>query len=139
MRLIRIAGVAAVMVVATAGVALAQLPGEPKPPAAYDAVADMQYTFARGAPNDVVREAQRVLTDLGYYTGPLDGIMGPEVRRAVWNFQKAQKFLLSGSLDPRTVAALGVGPIEVASPPESFSYASPGGERPTQVYDVQAP
>jgi hypothetical protein len=140
MRLIRIAGVTAVIVSATVGVAFAQFPGEPRPPAAFDAVADMQYTFARGAPNDLVREAQRVLTDLGYYAGPLDGILGPDVRRAVWNFQKAQTLVVSGSLDPRTMTALGVGTIEVASPPDSsYAAASPGSEQPSPMYDVQAP
>jgi peptidoglycan hydrolase-like protein with peptidoglycan-binding domain len=139
MRFIGIAGMAAVMVVALAGVASAQFPGEPKAPAAYDAVADMRYTFARGAPNDTVRAAQRALADLGYYRGSLDGIVGPELRRAVWEYQKAHEFPVTGSLDPQTVTALGVGPTEVAETPESFAAASPGGEPPSPVQDMQAP
>lgn len=102
---------------ATTSIAYAEIPGRPKAPLSYDAVADMNYHFARGAPNATVREAQRVLRELGYYAGPVDGIVGPEDRTAVRKFQGAKGLHLSGNLDPGTVAALGLATGE--------GYASP--------------
>ena len=75
-----------VMLLASAGPALAQLPGEPRPPFQYDATGDAKYNFQRGAPDERVRDAQRVLQERGFYHGPLDGLMTPEMRRSVWNF-----------------------------------------------------
>ena len=109
----------------TAGAAFAQLPGEPKPPLAYDTIADMWYHFQRGAPDEIVREAHRVLRDSGYYAGPLDGIMGPEERRAIWNFQRARKLPPTGRLDRQTVAELGVAPAATAAQAESSPSALP--------------
>jgi peptidoglycan hydrolase-like protein with peptidoglycan-binding domain len=125
------------MVVMLASPVFAQFPGEPKAPPSYDPVADMTYNFARGAPNEIVREAQRVLRDLGYYTDEIDGIMGPEVKTAIWNFQKATGLTRSASLDRPTMVALGLTGAEAA-------YASPpslGAETtsPRHLDDIEAP
>jgi peptidoglycan hydrolase-like protein with peptidoglycan-binding domain len=131
MKRIKIAGLAAMLVWLPA-LAFAQLPGEPKAPPAYDPTGDAQYRFKLGSPDERVRDAQRVLQDKGYYRGPVDGLMTPEMRRAVWNFQKAEGFRLSGRLDPQTMAALGLGSPgapprdDTASSPETQPSASPG-------------
>jgi peptidoglycan hydrolase-like protein with peptidoglycan-binding domain len=96
----------AAVVTAFSSPVLAQLPGEPKAPPSYDVTGDAIYRFKRGAPDETVREAQRRLRDQGYYQGPLDGLMTPEMRRAVWNFQKSEDLRPSGRLDPATMAAL---------------------------------
>jgi peptidoglycan hydrolase-like protein with peptidoglycan-binding domain len=131
-------GLAAVLTVSLVGVGFAQRPGGPKPPASYDAVGEMRYNAARGAPDAIVREAQRVLSEQGYYQGPLDGIRGPETRRAIWDFQKAKGLRVSGSLDSRTLEALDLTTPATgsASPPSSFESA-PG--RAPSLDEFQAP
>src|SRR5207247_1834069 len=47
--------------------ALAQLPGETRPPRSYDPVGDMQYSAQHWAPNEKVREIQQALREQGYY------------------------------------------------------------------------
>jgi peptidoglycan hydrolase-like protein with peptidoglycan-binding domain len=96
----------AAVVMALPSPVLAQLPGEPKAPPSYDVTGDAIHRFKRGAPDETVREAQRRLRDQGYYQGPVDGLMTPQMRRAVWNFQASQDLRRSGSLDPATMAAL---------------------------------
>ena len=93
------------------GVAVAQYPGEPEMPRGWreDPVADMRGHFERGSPNGTVRRAQDRLRELGHYSGPTShGVLGPDEKRAVWNFQKANGLRVSGSLDPATVEALGL-------------------------------
>ncbi len=134
------------VLMASPGVALAQLPGEPKPPLQYDPVADMRYTFERGAPNETVRAAQQVLRDKGYYRSAVDGVLGPEVRAAISTFQKAQGLKRTASLDRPTVAALGLGIGGTASTMESSPSASPSfapaparSRSAPQLIDAQAP
>ncbi len=110
------------------GTAFAQVPGEPKPPGPYDATGDAKYRFERWTPDERVRDAQRVLQDKGYYRGPLDGLMTPEMRRAVWNFQKAQGIRPSGRLEAETMAGLGLtstGTAGAVSSPETPPSALP--------------
>jgi peptidoglycan hydrolase-like protein with peptidoglycan-binding domain len=56
--------------------------------------------------NDDVRWAQVELRYSGFYQGSLDGIVGPETRRALGRFQKANGLGPSGSLDTQTWEAL---------------------------------
>lgn len=114
------------LVMTAPGVVSAQLSGEPKRPLQYDPVGDMRYTFERGAPNETVRAAQQALREKGYYRGAVDGIQGPEVRAAIWNFQKTHALKRSGSLDRPTVGALGLAISSgTASTTESSPSASP--------------
>ena len=103
----------------------AQYPGEPSMPFGWkeDPVAYMRGTFERGAPHETVRQAQQILHDRGEYAGPIDGLLGPESRSAIWKFQKAHGLRLSGSLDRATVSALGLA--------QGGAYASPGASGPT--------
>ena len=126
------------MLIGSAAPALAQLPGEPARPFQYDATGDAKYTFQRGAADARVREAQRVLQERGFYRGPLDGLMTPEMRRAVWNFQKAQGYRLSGRLEPETMGALGLTPTgatakDAPSSSESEPSALPGSLAPRRA------
>jgi peptidoglycan hydrolase-like protein with peptidoglycan-binding domain len=109
---------------AVAQLAFAQLPGEAKPARQYDPVGDMQYDFQRWAPNEKVREAQQALRDQGYYKGQLDGVLNPEFRRAIWNFQRAKGLPRTASLDSATMAAL-ESPATGAASPGTTSPGSP--------------
>lgn len=133
------------LVMAAPGVVSAQLSGEPKRPLQYDPVADMRYTFERGAPTETVRVAQQALREKGYYRGAVDGILGPEVRAAIWNFQKTHALKRSGSLDRPTVSAPG---LEISgtvlttesSPGASPSFAVPAISRSApDRNEIQAP
>lgn len=117
--------------------ALAQFPGEPKTQysSSYDPVGEMRRHWERGAPNEIVRDAQRVLRDAGYYAGEIDGIMGPDVKAAIWKFQKAKGLAISGSLDRLTLAELGFATGAYASPPSSGF----GGARARDMNEMQAP
>lgn len=53
-----------------------------------------------------VRDAQRVLQRLGYYTGAIDGSAGPATRSALMQFQRANGLVASGELNEATLAAL---------------------------------
>jgi hypothetical protein len=56
----------------------------------------------------VVEAAQTELTQLGYYTGPIDGMFGPTTRDAVANYQIAKQLNVTGSLSPDTRQSLGL-------------------------------
>jgi peptidoglycan hydrolase-like protein with peptidoglycan-binding domain len=113
------------LVSTTAGVAAAQHPGDHVMPRGWkdDPVGYMKGMFDRGATNETVRQAQQALHDLGYYDGPIDGVMGPAERSAVWKFQQEHGIRVSGSLDPATVSALGLS--------DGGGYASPASSGPT--------
>ncbi len=48
------------------------------------------------------------LRDYGYYWGPIDGIIGPESRRAIWRFQADYGLRPTGSINRSTLARLGL-------------------------------
>ncbi len=115
----------------------AQLPGETRPPRSYDPVGDMQYNAQHWKPSEKVREIQQALRDQGYYNGNLDGVMTPEFRRAIRDFQRAKGLPRTARLDAATIAALDLPATGAASPgsPSSFG-AAPG---PSRSSEVQAP
>jgi putative peptidoglycan binding protein len=55
-----------------------------------------------------IRELQQVLVDRGFYRGQVNGVFGPELREALIGFQRNQGFETTGSIDTRTVSALGL-------------------------------
>ena len=58
--------------------------------------------------SQVVRQAQKTLSDRGFRTGGIDGRMGPQTQAALVNFQRAEKLPPTGKLDRQTLAALGI-------------------------------
>ena len=56
--------------------------------------------------SDEVREIQRRLKELGYYSGPADGDFGPATEKAVISFQKANKLNADGKVGEKTLAML---------------------------------
>lgn len=52
------------------------------------------------------REMQKALKAAGYYTGPIDGKIGPKTRAAIEAFQTAKGLKVDGKVGPRTWAEL---------------------------------
>jgi peptidoglycan hydrolase-like protein with peptidoglycan-binding domain len=59
-----------------------------------------------GAVNPRVKEAQKVLSDLHFYVGAIDGAMGDKTRVALRSFQEDKGLPATGWVDPKTLAEL---------------------------------
>ncbi|MBX9742817.1 MAG: peptidoglycan-binding protein [Chthoniobacterales bacterium] len=55
-----------------------------------------------------ITSTQQILTNLGFYHGPIDGSMGSETSAAIRRFQLANHLLPTGTLTPATAEALGL-------------------------------
>lgn len=56
-----------------------------------------------------IKKLQEALRDKGYYTGHIDGLMGPQTRTAIRQYQKSENLAATGRLDAQTAGRLGVG------------------------------
>lgn len=65
--------------------------------------------------NTIVKELQTTLATLDYYTGPIDGVYGPETTQAVEAFQKDAGIAVDGKYGPETHAALEKAYIEIGN------------------------
>jgi localization factor PodJL len=61
-------------------------------------------TAASASPDLVT--AQRVLTQLGYYQGPMDGTASPAIHLALGAYQRDQRLPITGAPDPTTLGKL---------------------------------
>ncbi len=68
----------------------------------------VSYGYQGGYENSLLVSAQARLARLGYYRGYVDGQFGPQTSRAVRNFQIDNGLPVTGRLDGRTLASLGV-------------------------------
>ena len=59
-------------------------------------------TIRAGDQSPDVEEVQRILTEGGYYTGPIDGVYGPETESAVRAYQTAHGLEVDGVVGPHT-------------------------------------
>ncbi len=62
-----------------------------------------------GSNSDEVRQVQRALANLGYYSGPVDGVFGAKTKTAVEQFQKSKGLTVDGVVGSATLKALGIG------------------------------
>ena len=60
-----------------------------------------------------IKKVQETLRDKGYYTGPVDGVMGHQTRAAIRQYQQSENLPVTGHLDGDTAGKLGVGPESV--------------------------
>jgi len=60
-----------------------------------------------GVDRSQVKQAQQALQSQGLYQGKVDGVLGPETKQALKEFQQKNGLKQTGSLDQRTLAALG--------------------------------
>ncbi len=84
-------------------------------PGYYDSGADQneEYYGQNGygdAADSTVAAAQQRLAREGYYRGQIDGVIGPETRRAVARYQSSRGLRVTGSLTTDTLEALGLRP-----------------------------
>ena len=61
-----------------------------------------------GYGNTVV-EVQSRLARAGYYHGPIDGIMGPQTRRAIRSYERDHNMRAYGVIDRQLLATMGLG------------------------------
>src|ERR1017187_7973121 len=57
-----------------------------------------------------IKKVQETLRGKGYYGGKVDGVFGLRTRASIRVYQKAQSLPITGQVDTRTAAALGVRP-----------------------------
>ncbi len=62
--------------------------------------------WAQFIAKDDIRWAQLKLHMIGLYDGSLDGVVGPETKRAILGFQKSNSLERTGRLDQQTADAL---------------------------------
>jgi len=74
---------------------------------------------------DFSKRVQERLTALGFYTGPINGDIGPYSQAALAQFQLSLPIPASGALDDQTVAALGLERSVQASAGASADASSP--------------
>jgi peptidoglycan hydrolase-like protein with peptidoglycan-binding domain len=55
-----------------------------------------------------IRKVQETLNARGYKAGPPNGVLGDSTRTALRAFQKSENLQVTGRLNPRTLAALGI-------------------------------
>ena len=67
------------------------------------------YALSRlGSTGSEVKKIQKVLKNLGYYTGSVDGIYGSKTKKAVTSFQKDCGLTADGVCGPKTLLYLGL-------------------------------
>ncbi|MDE4121835.1 His-Xaa-Ser repeat protein HxsA [Pseudophaeobacter sp. 1A16562] len=57
---------------------------------------------------DIVKRVQTALYTYGYYTGPIDGIVGTGTRSAISKFQKDWSLRITGTITPEVLDALNI-------------------------------
>jgi His-Xaa-Ser repeat protein HxsA len=58
--------------------------------------------------NSIVRRVQLGLLAYGYYDGPINGVVGPQMRKALKQFQTAFHMSATGTITPEVLDALKV-------------------------------
>lgn len=66
------------------------------------------YGYNNLAPGQVLENVQLALRDLGYYRGPIDGLIGPETRSALAAYQQDQGLVVTSAVDEPTLVTLGL-------------------------------
>src|SRR5215467_14344858 len=66
------------------------------------------YTYGNLLPDQVIINVQRVLQQLGYYSGGLNGSLGVDTRRALTAYQQDYGLDATGVVDEATVRSLGL-------------------------------
>jgi Putative peptidoglycan binding domain len=78
---------------------------DPYYPGAYDY--DYSYdNYSARDYSDVILAVQRALVQLGYYHGPVDGVIGPQTEKAIRWFQSVDRLPVTGEIDSATLRAL---------------------------------
>ncbi len=65
---------------------------------------------------EVIRIIQGRLGQLGFYSGAVDGIWGPNMQTAIERFQQGRALQATGQLNPATITAMGLDPNNLLAP-----------------------
>ena len=78
--------------------------------------------IAQALTKSETKTVQTKLKRWGYYTGSIDGIFGPQTKKAVRYFQSRNGLAVDGIVGPKTAAALGMklSSASSSSPPEAI-------------------
>jgi peptidoglycan hydrolase-like protein with peptidoglycan-binding domain len=106
-------------------------PSMANPQASMQQPAGADNFWSRRISQDDVRQTQQQLKAVGLYNGPVDGLVGPEMQRALARYQQQNRLRQTGTLDEQTVARLNTntGPAVGANTP-SAGTAPPAGMTP---------
>jgi hypothetical protein len=66
------------------------------------------YAYNNLPPNQVIANVQSTLQAQGYYQGQADGLLGPETRAALANYQQAHGLYTTEAIDKPTLESLGM-------------------------------
>jgi len=66
------------------------------------------YGYNGMAPNQVIVDVQSQLENDGYYSGPVDGVLGPNTRAAIASFQADHGLAITSAIDEPTLDSLGI-------------------------------
>lgn len=75
------------------------------PPTAAPQIAERQIVVPQGKQSRD-KDIQRALKNAGYYTGAIDGKIGPRTKAAIEEFQRKNELTADGKVGPKTWAAL---------------------------------
>jgi hypothetical protein len=67
------------------------------------------YAYNDLPPDQVVANVQSSLQEQGYYTGEIDGLLGPLTRAALAAYQRDHGLYMTAAIDQPTLASLGLG------------------------------
>lgn len=92
----------------------------------------------------VVEQAQQLLRELGLYDGTVDGLTGPQTRKAVETYQKLMGLEPTGVIDQQLIDALkpqqnaSTAPDDVDLEPVSSNKPAPASQTKVNIEKVQA-
>lgn len=95
----------------------------------------------------VVKQVQGILRDLNFYTGAVDGLQGPNTRKAIETYQHKVGLAASGEIDDRLLEQLGATPTTGALTPQPaprqeagnvVTPAAPTGGGNARIVKIQA-
>lgn len=66
------------------------------------------YGYNQLAPDRVIGDVQTQLQQDGYYSGPIDGVLGPQTRAAIAAFQADHGLAITSAVDEPTLATMGL-------------------------------
>jgi len=66
------------------------------------------YCYNDLPPDEIITNVQIQLYDEGYYDGPIDGILGPDTRAAIADYQADHGLAVTAAIDQPTVETLGL-------------------------------
>lgn len=82
----------------------------------------------KAKPDPVVEQVQAILQSMNLYAGDVDGIDGPNTRKAIETYRKAMRMEISGDIDDALLEQLGAGDTTAGIKPKKVAAAEPEPE-----------